>query len=204
LLLLIFQLLSEHYRNTLHTFNVWKDAAIEILILILVLPPTYYIDLEELVMPKYEYLTNQQMNSYYAEVCRAMAHAQYKPDVIIALSRGGLDFGVKLSNWFDDVELVPLVWQTRDGATKDLDKLHNVLSEYNGGTVLIVDDILDSGATLQQIEKALADYESVVVDYAVAIENIEAEFEITWSGREISRTEDTQWFIFPWEDWWKR
>lgn len=145
------------------------------------------------------------MNGYYAEVCRAMAHAQYKPDVIIALSRGGLDFGVKLSNWFDDVELVPLVWQTRDGETKDLDKLHSILSKYKHGTVLIVDDILDSGETLQQIENIISEYNGVVfVDYAVAIENTEADFEVTWSGREMQRSEQPQWFIFPWEDWWKR
>jgi len=149
--------------------------------------------------PTYEFLSHAAMDGYYAEVCRAMAGAQYKPDVIVALSRGGLDFGVKLSNWFDDVELVPLVWQTRDGAIKEIDKLTATLSKYKGKTILIVDDILDSGETLKQIDKVCSN-----VDYAVAIENTEADFEATWSGKQIQRSEHTQWFVFPWENWWKR
>jgi hypoxanthine phosphoribosyltransferase len=147
---------------------------------------------------KLEYLSDADMNSYYAEVCRAMAGAQYRPDVIIALSRGGLDFGVKLSNWFGDVALVPLVWQTRDGAIKEIDKLAATLSKYKGTSILIVDDILDSGETLKQIDLLCSN-----VEYAVAIENTEADFETTWSGRQIQRSEHAQWFIFPWEAWWR-
>lgn len=155
--------------------------------------------------PKYEYLSHSDMDSYYAEVCRAMAGAQYKPDVIIALSRGGLEFGVKLSNWFDDVPMIPISWQTRSGDTQQESLLRDALAQHKGAqSVLIVDDINDSGKTLLGIDAVVkAATDPFSVDYAVAIENTESDFEATWNGREIHRSEDTQWFVFPWENWWK-
>lgn len=160
---------------------------------------------EVMATPKYEYLSHSDMDSYYAEVCRAMAGAQYKPDVIIALSRGGLEFGVKLSNWFDDVPMIPISWQTRSGDTQQESLLRDALAQHKGAqSVLIVDDINDSGKTLLGIDAVVkAATDPFSVDYAVAIENTESDFETTWNGREIHRSEDTQWFVFPWENWWK-
>lgn len=154
--------------------------------------------------PKYEYLSHKDMDGYYADVCRAMASAQYRPDVIVALGRGGLDFGVKLSNWYDDVELVPVMWQTRDGEHKGQELLRSTLKRFNGKSILIVDDMNDTGKTLLEIEGVVRDtIDPFSVDYAVAIENTESDFESTWCSREIQRSEDTQWFVFPWENWWK-
>lgn len=156
-------------------------------------------------MPKYEYLSYTDMHNYYAEVCRAMTHVQYKPDVIIAPMRGGADFGVKLSNYFD-VPVVALQWQTRDGDDRNATALKELLRKYNGGTVLVVDDICDSGKTLSEINTVIDSWMDnegcVVIDYAVAIHNADCDFEPTWSGRTIYRNEDTQWFVFPWESWW--
>ena len=156
--------------------------------------------------PKYEYLSHTDMDSYYSEVCRGMSGAQYKPDVIIALSRGGLDFGVKLSNWFDDVPLIPLAWQTRSGDAQQELLLRDVLELHRKSpSILIVDDINDSGKTLLGIQEVvMSEANNSNVDYAVAIENTESDFESTWNGREIHRSEDTQWFVFPWENWWKK
>lgn len=161
---------------------------------------------EEKVMPTYEYLSHADMNRYYMNVCRAMAQAQYRPDAIIALSRGGLDFGVKVSNWFDDVELVPLVWQTRDGGDRDIVKLREVLSKYEGGTILVVDDICDSGVTLDGINTVVDRFtesvNNVIVDYAVALHKESSSFEPTWTGRIILPDEEDTWWVFPWENWW--
>jgi len=59
-------------------------------------------------MPKYEYITHQEMNDYYSEVIRQVAKDGVVPEVIIAPMRGGADFGIKLSNYFD-VPFVPVV-----------------------------------------------------------------------------------------------
>jgi len=150
-----------------------------------------------------EYISSAQMNGYYLDVIQAMSSAQYQPDQIVAVSRGGLDFGVKLSHWVDDADFVPLTWQTRDGADKDIELLNRVLSKYSGCNILFVDDICDSGKTLGEIEQYINSVDTdVYIDYAVAIHNQDADFAPTWCGRTIYRNMDTQWFVFPWEEWW--
>jgi len=153
-------------------------------------------------MPKYEYLSHDEMNSYYAEAVRQMAVEEFKPAVVIAPMRGGADFGVKVSNYFN-IPFIPLQWQTRDGTEQDRAALADIFRKYDGQNILFVDDICDSGETLKGIERA-SNYSRNNIRFAVAIENIESGFPCDYTAREISRTEDTQWFIFPWEDWWKR
>ena len=154
-------------------------------------------------MPKYEYLTHEQMNNYYSEVVRQMAKDNVAPEVIIAPMRGGADLGIKLSNYYD-VPFVPIVWQTRDGEEKDIQSLVAVLDKYWGFTILLVDDICDSGKTLSEMLEVVIAQDYTDFYTAVAIENIESKVNINYSGREISRSIDDQWFVFPWEDWWKR
>lgn len=153
-------------------------------------------------MPKFEYLTHEDMNNYYAEVIRIMTNDKFRPDVIFAPMRGGADFGIKLSTYYD-IPFEALQWQTRDGSARDVAKLKELYTTYDGKNILIVDDICDSGETLKGIERA-SNYNRTNIRFAVAIENIESGFACDYTAREISRSDDTQWFIFPWEDWWKR
>lgn len=153
-------------------------------------------------MHKFEYLTHEDMNNYYAEVVRLMTNDGFKPDIVFAPMRGGADFGIKVSNYYE-IPFVPLRWQTRDGTEQDRDTLVKLLEQYKDKQILIVDDICDSGETLRGIESA-SGFTRTNIRFAVAIENIESGFVCDYTAREISRTEDTQWFIFPWEDWWQR
>ena len=88
--------------------------------------------------------------------------------------------------------------------------------------VLIVDDINDSGATINWIKK---DWENIIsnkvqddVDYvwqsiwnettkfAVLFNNIasESEINVDYDAEEINKIEDPSWIVFPWEEWWSR
>ncbi len=153
-------------------------------------------------MPKYEYLSHEDMNNYYAEVIRTMSVDKFKPDVVFAPMRGGADFGIKLSTYYD-VPFEAIQWQTRDGTAKDTARLKDLYSAYEGKNILIVDDICDSGETLKGIEHA-SEYNRINIRFAVAIENVESKVDVDFSGREISRSIEDQWFVFPWEDWWRR
>ncbi len=152
-------------------------------------------------MTKYEYLSNEDMNNYYAEVIRNMALDNFKPDVVFAPMRGGADFGIKLSNYYN-VPFEAISWQTRDGDLKDPAKLVDLFTKYDDKQILIVDDICDSGETLKGIESYTLNRTNV--RFAAAIENLECGFVCDYSARQIGRSDDTQWFVFPWEDWWRR
>jgi hypoxanthine phosphoribosyltransferase len=153
-------------------------------------------------MPKYEYLSHKDMNHYYADVVRLMAIEGFKPNVVVAPMRGGADFGVKISNYYN-IPFVPLQWQTRDGNIKELTTLLKVIEEYKDKSILIVDDICDSGETLRCIQIA-TNFNRTNIRFAVAIENVESGVICDYAAREINRSDDTQWFVFPWEDWWRR
>src|SRR6056297_3438869 len=79
----------------------------------------------------------------------------YKPDLVVGLSRGGLIPGVMLSHRFN-VPHIPIVWSTRDFAGS-ADFSHQNLSlisevrhaAYSKKDVLIVDDICDTGKTFE-------------------------------------------------------
>ena len=153
-------------------------------------------------MQKYEYLDHNTMNNYYSEVVRQMTNSGFIPDVVIAPMRGGADFGIKLSNYYN-IPFIPIIWQTRDGKERDVDSYVSILHEWRDSSILLVDDICDSGKTLNELI-ALADVELLAeFRVAVAIENLESDVQIDYSAREIIRSEEEQWFIFPWEDWWK-
>jgi hypoxanthine phosphoribosyltransferase len=148
-----------------------------------------------------EHITHSEMNCYYREAVRQMAMAGYTPNVVFAPMRGGADFGIKISNYFD-IPFEPFLWQTRDGDATDWQQLGKLFEKYQRSNILIVDDICDSGTTLKLILRA-AEQHHVMPHIAVAIDNIESGVFVHYSGREISRSEHTQWFVFPWENWWR-
>jgi hypoxanthine phosphoribosyltransferase len=154
--------------------------------------------------PKKIYLNHDDLDKLYLKVLQQMAHVNYRPDVIIAPMRGGADMGVKFSNWFG-VPVYAIHWQTRDGNEQHRDYLKKICESYPDPEtkILLVDDILDSGKTLDDILEFIYEIRGVGdYDIAVAIENLEADetLSATYSGWEISRSETPEWIVFPWEE----
>lgn len=156
-----------------------------------------------------EYISPAQMDGYYKDLIQQMAKANYKPEVVIGLARGGADMAVKFSHYFD-IPCEILTWQTRDGKhgnpvpKAEVGKMQTLMSAYRNVNVLIVDDIYDSGKTLGDIDMTLdACNKMNTITYAVCIENLEVDtVEIDFSVRQIHRSDDEQWFVFPCENWW--
>lgn len=72
-----------------------------------------------------------------------------RPTKIVALSRGGLMLGVILSHNLN-VPMVPVQYSSKIG--KGDDRNHdNVLPEITNETILVVDDIADSGHSLDDV-----------------------------------------------------
>lgn len=155
--------------------------------------------------PKYEYISHAQMNGHYAEVVRQMTVQDFKPDVVIAIMRGGADMGVKLSNYYD-CPMESLKWQTRSGSERELAQLISIISKYkHSKNILFAEDICDSGETIAEIRQEVTTRVTVDtnVKFAVAIENTEAAMDCDFASRLIARSSSPQWFVFPWESWYK-
>ena len=83
--------------------------------------------------------------------------------------------------------------------------------------ILIVDDINDTGATINWIlndwpascHPTSPDWDSVWnhnVKFAMLVDNLSSECKITvdYTGMEVNKAENDVWIDFPWEDWWQK
>lgn len=144
------------------------------------------------------YVTWADVNAQTQELIRQMAVAEYTPEVIVGVARGGLYPALLLSNYFN-APLVTVQCQLRDG-----DSSYSTTSPIpSGKRVLLVDDINDTGATLLKIQERWGP----VVDFKTAVlyNNESSLFQETgFSAVDINKAEDDAWIVFPWEDWWAR
>jgi hypoxanthine phosphoribosyltransferase len=118
---------------------------------------------------------------------------------VVGVGRGGLIPAVIISHHLN-VPLVPIMWQTRDGKYKtDLRSIVETLS--HGDTVLVIDDISDSGETLSQIvgminHVAVELKKQVTVVTAAIHQKPESTFYVHEMGEFVNQ--DT-WIVYPWE-----
>ena len=156
------------------------------------------------------YLQDWDISKHTKSIIQQMARSNWKPDLIVGLSRGGLIPAVNMSHYFD-VPMWPLKVSLRDDKHVQ-DSSWMAEEAYKGARILIVDDINDSGATLDLIKKSwIANHHpddmtwNVIwgtnVRVAVLVNNISSNFDdVTYSGLEINKAEDDAWIVFPWED----
>ena len=171
------------------------------------------------------------------EILRQMQKDSWKPDFIVGITRGGLTASNLLSQYLD-VTMFTLDVRLRDGEHVPCEsnkKLAEIAFGINNGistgarwdvgqrkNVLIVDDINDSGATINWIKKdwensinnLINDDVSYVWDtvwnkttrFAVLFNNTasESDIDVNYGAEEINKIDDPSWIVFPWEEWWSR
>lgn len=175
-------------------------------------------------------ITHEQYVNLVSKICRDISVDQWRPDYIVGITRGGLLPAVMISHYFD-VPMKSLNVSLRDGGdcVSDLGMAEDAFGYHRvdglPGTsnptlrknILIVDDINDSGATLNWIMK---DWESGClpmdpawetiwnhnVRFAVVIDNLASQCNVGvyYTGMEINKAEDDVWIEFPYEEWWAK
>lgn len=150
-----------------------------------------------------------------AKICRDIVVSGFKPDYVVGITRGGLVPAVMISQ-FLNIPCQTLKVQLRDGneCESNLWMAEEAFSEKN---ILIVDDINDSGATLNWIMEdwqsgCLPDHihwEEVWnnnVKFAVLFDNLASSCKVKmdYVGEEVNKAERDIWIDFPYEDWWAK
>lgn len=166
------------------------------------------------------FLTWQDVEHHVQECLRKMQQDQWIPDYVIGLTRGGLIPATMISQYLD-VPMHTLKVNLRDHAYTESNLWMPVDAfgdnETGGVNILIVDDINDSGATLNWIkqdwqssclpdDERWSDVWNTNVRIATLFDNESSKSELTvdYSAVTINKAEEDVWIDFPWESWWTR
>ena len=149
------------------------------------------------------YYSWSDIEGMMADITRQMAQQNIKPDVIFGPGRGGYPLGVMLSHYLD-VPFHGFEWQTRDGNVEDSEQLKALLSKYYSSyNIVIIDDINDTGRTLQGIHDVVcSEGLNLSVTYVSLLEKMSSDFSVQICAKELDEEEGKQWIVFPYEEWW--
>lgn len=162
-------------------------------------------------MKKMKY-SEQEFHGLLHEIIRQLHHSDWKPDYIVGITRGGLVPANLLSQYFDcKMETLKVSLRDDDHCESNLWMAEDAT---NGKNILVVDDINDTGATLEWIKKDWVDSCKNVdwdtiwhnnVRFAVVVNNESSDFKnVDYAGRNVNKLENPQWIVFPWEEWWTK
>lgn len=165
------------------------------------------------------YHTWQDVEGQTQEILRQITLDKWRPDYVVGLTRGGLVPANLISQYLgcrmetlkvslrDGTECESNLWMAEDAFGHEMERPQNIL---------IVDDINDTGATLNWIRQ---DWPSgcfpdnprwnkvwgtnVRVAVLVDNESSKCEIPVSYSAVDINKAQDNVWIVFPWESWWQ-
>ena len=133
-------------------------------------------------------------------VAAALEADGWRPDHIVGIGRGGLVPAAYLSHR-TGISLLSVDYSSGvpSFAEELMEKL--AVATRDGRTILLVDDINDSGGTIEALRRSLIDHGAVdaCVRVAVLIDNLRSKAKVDYRSRTIDRSSDKRWFVFPWE-----
>jgi hypoxanthine phosphoribosyltransferase len=157
------------------------------------------------------YYGDVHVREMVSDISMKMHRDNWKPDYIVGLTRGGLIPAVYLSHYLD-VPMETLKVSLRDSTSESESNLWMAEDAFNGKNILIVDDINDTGATLNWIKKdwqdsCLPDDSKWLniwgnnVKIAVLVDNLSSGLcgKVDYCAVEINKAEKDVWIVYPWE-----
>lgn len=153
------------------------------------------------------YVSWNDIQRQVQELVRQMWQDRWMPDYVVGITRGGLTPANLISQYLG-VSMETLKVSLRDGGECESNLWMQGDATLENKNILIVDDINDSGATLNWIHE---DWGPEVewgrnVRVAVLYDNESSDSIHTpdYSAESINKAADPQWIVFPWEEWWRR
>ncbi|MDI1296970.1 MAG: phosphoribosyltransferase domain-containing protein [bacterium] len=150
--------------------------------------------------PELHYISNDGFVADVQALARQIQEDDWKPDFVIGIGRGGLVPAVYISHQ-TNLPMLSIDHSSKVPGFAD-ELLAKVAAKSNAGVrLLFIDDINDSGGTIEYVRRLLADNgcEDSNLRFAVVITNSRSRVEVNYWAQMIDRDVDKRWFVFPWE-----
>ena len=161
------------------------------------------------------YYTWQDVENQTQEILRQLQRDAWMPDYVVGLTRGGL-VPANLISQYLEIPMETLKVSLRDDNSQPESNLWMSEDAFEQKRILIVDDINDSGATLNWIKQdwmsgCLPEHErwngvwggNVRIATLVDNEASASELTVSYSAVGLNKAEEDVWICFPWEEFWK-
>lgn len=150
--------------------------------------------------PELYYVPYETFLSDLEAIARQLDADTWKPDFLVGVGRGGLVPAAYLSHR-TAITMLSVDHSSGDAAFAGelLEKL--AAKSREGSRILIVDDINDSGSTLDYLREVLVSHgcSEPHIRVAVLVNNVSSRARVEYAGTHMDRAQDKRWFVFPWE-----
>ena len=150
--------------------------------------------------PQLHYIAFDDFVADVRTVAASVAGGTWQPDFVIGIGRGGLVPAVFISHRLN-LPMLSIDHSSKVPGFAD-ELLGKVAEKSTDGTrLLFIDDINDTGGTIDYIRQLLADDGCEVgnLRFAVLMNNSRSKVSVDYWAQMIDRNEDKRWFVFPWE-----
>jgi hypoxanthine phosphoribosyltransferase len=150
--------------------------------------------------PTLFYLTHERFLEEVEALARQIEADSWKPEFLVGIGRGGLVPAAYLSHRMG-LRMLSVDHSFGEHSFGD-ELLHKLAVKIEAGArILIVDDINDSGGTINYLRSAIEERisDSTRLRVAVLVHNVRSQARAEYHGSEIDRDLDKRWYVFPWE-----
>lgn len=146
---------------------------------------------------EYLFLTWDDVQRLAEKVADKIIDSSFKPDIVVAISRGGFDHARILCDQLDLIELASfqIAYYTNINEKNEIPKVTNPLNaDIKGLKVLLVDDVSDSGNSLKYAKQYVDGLGPDQVRIATLHHKPWSNYEADYFAETV-----TKWIIYPWE-----
>lgn len=146
------------------------------------------------------YVSWNDVDNMVDDLVNQMFADNWKPDYIVGITRGGLTPAIMMSHK-TGIKMYTLDVRLRDGGTDSNLESNLWMAEDArlGKKILLVDDINDTGETIEWIQN---DWQSTTLDnikFAMLIENEASKVSSNYNCKTVNKFEKDVWIVYPWE-----
>ncbi|UCE16271.1 MAG: phosphoribosyltransferase [Candidatus Bathyarchaeota archaeon] len=147
--------------------------------------------------PEFEVPTWEQIYELLLNLADSVRKANFKPDVIVGVSRGGWPPARIISDLLEKSELANVKAEFYRGLAKTKGEpmiTQPVSTSVTGKKVLVVDEVVDTGKSLRLVQSHLKERDATEVKILTIYYKPWSVVVPDWYGKETKR-----WVVFPWE-----